>query len=87
LSRSNQKDIRVSLRLSQSGLSRISGVRRVRICLHELGDIELTLDEQRRIFTALKAEAERLRTVSASFEGTPASPAPEHSEQLEGAAA
>ena len=39
---------------------------RVRICLHELGDIALTSDEQKRILEALQCELDRLRSLPTS---------------------
>jgi len=55
---------RNELRISQSKLSRISGVSRFKICTYELGNGSLTADEQRRIREALQAEAIRLRDVA-----------------------
>jgi hypothetical protein len=61
----------MKLRLSQSALSRMSGVRRQKICLFELGDPALTADEQRLIREALRREAERLRSVAVNFKPDP----------------
>jgi transcriptional regulator with XRE-family HTH domain len=54
---------REALRLSQSALARIAGIPRVRICLYELGDRQLTGEEQNQINAAIQREAERLRNV------------------------
>jgi predicted transcriptional regulator len=62
----NLKTRRIQLRLSQSELARRSGVGRVRICHHELGDIALTEDEQKRILEALQCELDRLRSLPTS---------------------
>ncbi len=51
------------VRISQSNLARLSGVSRFKICLYELGDGHLTLDEQDRIQEALTTEAARLRSI------------------------
>jgi transcriptional regulator with XRE-family HTH domain len=64
---SDEKALRISLRLSQSELARRSGVKRVRICLSELGDMSLTPDERHRIRESLQAEAQRVRALTASF--------------------
>jgi predicted transcriptional regulator len=50
--------------ISQSKLARLSGVSRFKICMYELGDSALTTAEQSQIQETLKAEAERLRSVS-----------------------
>jgi predicted transcriptional regulator len=55
---------RTALRLSQSALSRSSGVPRPKICIFELGGGSLTADEQGRIREALRREAERFRGVT-----------------------
>jgi len=62
----NLKTRRIQLRLSQSELARMSGVGRVRICLHELGDIALTVEEQERIVAALQRELDRFRNLPTS---------------------
>jgi predicted transcriptional regulator len=62
---------REALGLSQSKLARLSGIRREKICKYELGytDWKMTLDDQRRIYAALVAEAARIRNLPAqSFE-------------------
>jgi len=51
---------RKELRLSQSALARLSDVKRERICLAELGDVALTVEEHRRITHAIAKEAERI---------------------------
>lgn len=55
---------RVSPGISQSKLARLSHVSRFRICVFELGNGELSADEQHRIRLALHAEVERLRRIS-----------------------
>lgn len=59
---------RVSLGISQSRLARIARVSRFKICTFELGDGALSLDEQNRITQALRAEADRLRSISVVIE-------------------
>ena len=59
---------RVSLGLSQSHLARLSGVSRFKICTYELGDGAISPDEQRRIREALRAEAERMRSITVQIE-------------------
>jgi predicted transcriptional regulator len=61
---------RAAIGLSQSKLSRLSGVSRFKICLYELGDGSLSGQEQDRIRRALQAEKDRLQDLSAnvSFE-------------------
>ena len=56
---------REALGLSQSKLARLSGVSRFKICTFELGDTKLTLEDQKRIYAALVAEAARLRNLPA----------------------
>jgi len=56
---------RKTLGLSQSRLSRLSGVSRFKICTFELGDTALGPDDVEKIRRALHAEAERLQSVSA----------------------
>ena len=41
----------------------MSHVSRFKVCLYELGDGHLTADEQNRIREALRAEADRLRSI------------------------
>jgi predicted transcriptional regulator len=55
---------RSALGISQSRLARLSGVSRFKICTFELGSGALTNDELDRIRTALRAEADRLRSIS-----------------------
>ena len=62
------REMRVALGISQSKLARMSAVSRFKICLHELGDGSLTTEERDRIQEALRAEAERLRNLSAKIE-------------------
>jgi predicted transcriptional regulator len=67
----NQTDIKAQrqrLRLSQSALARLSGVPRIRICLHELGDRPLTNDEVNNIQKALRAEGARLSRAVAEMQ-------------------
>lgn len=59
---------RISLRLSQSELSRRSGVSRIRIHLSEHGDLILTEREQIKIRAALQAEIDRVRNLPASVD-------------------
>jgi len=54
--------------MSQSRLSRLSGVSRFKICLFELGDGGLSPEEQDKIRKALNAETRRLRNVSIQVE-------------------
>jgi hypothetical protein len=61
---------RLALRWSQGELGRQSGVKRVRICLHELGELKLTDDEQARIKAAFRREAERLRAINTDIDFT-----------------
>ena len=63
---------RTVLGISQSRLARLSGVSRFKICVFELGDASLTVDEQRRVGRALQAEAQRLRHAAAQVEEGPA---------------
>src|ERR1043166_3439803 len=48
-------------RLSQTRLARLAGVSRFKICLFELGDGQLTDDEQRKIKAGLQSEEDALR--------------------------
>ena len=59
---------RTTLQISQSRLARLSGVSRYKICVSELGDASLTVDEQNRIGRALQAEAQRMRHAAAQIE-------------------
>jgi hypothetical protein len=54
--------------MSQSRLARLSTVSRFKICLFELGDGELTTEEQGRIRVALRAEAERLQDIASHID-------------------
>jgi predicted transcriptional regulator len=54
---------RLRLNLSQSHLARISGVSRYKICLHELGDLQLSPEERERIDRAIGAEICRLQAM------------------------
>jgi predicted transcriptional regulator len=63
----NVRANRLTLGISQSRLSRISGVSRFKICVFELGSGSLTPDEQHQINEALQAEAERLRYAAAQI--------------------
>jgi predicted transcriptional regulator len=56
-------DRRKQLRFNQSQLARVSGVLRTRICLFEIGDLELTREELDLIDQALRQEAKRIREV------------------------
>jgi len=55
------KETRTRLRISQSKLSRLSGVSRFRIYLHERGDLALTDAEIVRIRDAAREEAKTVR--------------------------
>jgi hypothetical protein len=59
---------RISLGLSQSRLSRLSGVSRFKIRTHELGDATLTGEEQCQIRKALHEEVARLRDIARDIE-------------------
>jgi hypothetical protein len=59
---------RMSLGLSQSRLARLSGISRFKICLYELGDGSLSVEEQDCIRRALQAETNRLRSLPANVE-------------------
>lgn len=59
---------RGALGLSQTRLARLSGVSRFKICTYELGDSDLTAAEQNKIQAALRAEAERLRNLTAEID-------------------
>ena len=64
-------DIRLqrnTLQLSQSKLARLSRVSRYKICLYELGDGSLTIEELGRISKALVDEVQRLRNVPLLYE-------------------
>jgi len=54
---------RTAIGISQARLARLSGVSRFKICMHELGDGRLTVDEQLRIQSSLEAELARLRNL------------------------
>ena len=60
----NLRADRSALGISQSRLARLSGVSRFKICTFELGSGALATDELDRIEGALRAEAERLGSVS-----------------------
>lgn len=64
----NLRTHRVALGLSQLRLARLSGVSRFKICLFELGDGELNMEEQNRIRAALQTEAERLQNIAAHID-------------------
>jgi hypothetical protein len=49
-------------------LSRLSGVSRFKICTHELGNGAITPTEHTRINEALRAEADRLRSLTAQID-------------------
>lgn len=59
---------RKSLGISQSRLARVAGVSRFKICLFELGDGSLTVDEENRVSAALQVEVERLREIPIHFD-------------------
>jgi len=59
----NLRAHRSALGISQSKLARMSGVSRFKICTFELGSGSLSEDEQERIRTALRVEADRLRSI------------------------
>ena len=59
---------RRGLGISQSRLARLANVSRFKICTSELGDTELSLDEEVRIKAALRAEAARLNSLAARLE-------------------
>ena len=61
---------RNALGISQSRLARLSGVSRFKICTYELGGGSLSQDERQRLYTALLAEADRLRSLPGSLELT-----------------
>jgi len=63
------KAIRLSLGVSQSGLARLSGVSRFKICTFELGSGSLSAEDQQSITEALRSEAERLRSAAVNFGG------------------
>ena len=60
----NLRADRSALGISQSRLARLSGVSRFKICTFELGSGALNPNELDRIKTALRAEADRLHSVS-----------------------
>jgi transcriptional regulator with XRE-family HTH domain len=64
----NLRAHRISLGLSQSRLARRSGVSRFKICTNELGGGSLTAEEESRIREAFRAEADRLRRISADID-------------------
>jgi predicted transcriptional regulator len=70
----NLRSQRNALRISQSRLARLSGVSRFKICTHELGDTALSTEEQHRIGESLRAEAERLRSISVQIDFSHSSP-------------
>ena len=59
---------RSALGVSQSRLARLSGVSRFKICMFELGDGSLTIEEQNRIRAALELESNRIRSVPTSID-------------------
>jgi hypothetical protein len=60
------------LKISQSALGRMSGVKRVKIHLFEHADVILTAEEKTRIWAALQHEVKRLHGVTINFEPKPA---------------
>jgi transcriptional regulator with XRE-family HTH domain len=56
----NLRTLRLKLNLSQSHLSRLSGVSRFKLCQHELGGKLLSPDELAGVELAIRREAERL---------------------------
>lgn len=58
------RTFRNALGISQSGLARLSGVSRFKICMFELGGGCLSPAEHQRIKSALEAEAARIRSVT-----------------------
>ena len=69
----NLRTYRTALGMSQSRLARMSGVSRFKLCVFELGSGSLTADELDRIRKALRAEADRLRSISGQVDlGQPA---------------
>ena len=68
---------RNSLRLSQSGLARLSGVSRYRICLHELGDLVLSTEELQRIERAVDLEVRRFQGMLADATRLPSDGVPQ----------
>ena len=59
---------RSALGVSQSRLARLSEVSRFKICMFELGDGSLTIEEQNRIRAALELESNRIRSVPTSID-------------------
>jgi predicted transcriptional regulator len=64
----NLRSTRESLSISQSKLARLAVVSRYKICMFELGGGSLTAQENRRIKTALEAEAARIRAAAVKIE-------------------
>ena len=58
------KSRRELLGISQSKLSRISGVSRFKICMFELGGGPLSPEECQRLKTAFEAEAARIHSAT-----------------------
>ena len=63
----NIRPERRKLHISQPRLAKLAGVSRYKICLHEIGDAELSSQELRRIEAALRKEAGRLRAAIAGI--------------------
>jgi predicted transcriptional regulator len=61
---------RNALGISQSRLARLSGVSRFKICTYELGGGSLSEDERQRVYAALLAETDRLRSLPGTIELT-----------------
>jgi predicted transcriptional regulator len=59
---------RNALGISQSKLTRISGVSRFKICTYELGGGSLTPEERGRVRDALLKEANRLRDLPTAID-------------------
>ena len=60
----NLRAHRNALGISQTRLAHLAGVSRYKICLFELGDGTLSIEEKTRILKALKGEANRLRSLA-----------------------
>jgi predicted transcriptional regulator len=55
------KTVRNSVHLSQSRLARLAGVSRYKICLHEMGELELASEELKRIDQAISDEVAKFQ--------------------------
>ena len=62
------RSLRSALGVSQTRLARLARISRFKLCLYELGDGTLNLDELLRIQQALQAEADRLRSIPAELD-------------------